>query len=512
MQQDNRKSLKKRQTTANNVALAAEEVGNRPPQAPDVEDAVLGAMLLDQDCVSDGMEVLTERSFYDPKNKLIFEAVASLYRDKEAADLLTVPERLRRDGSLESVGGAVRLASLTQKVGSAANFQYYVKILQQKTIQRDLIEAAYGILKDAFDEGTNVDDLIESSQSSVFEAVQGNLKGDYLHVSSVLEKSMKRIESVQNSHGITGIPSGFESLDGITMGWQQSNLVIIGARPSMGKTALALNFARNAAVRFKVPTAFFSLEMSNMELTDRLLSTESGIESDKLKGLKPLSREEWERLEIAVKALDKAPLYIDETPGITTTEFSSKAKRLFREKGVRLIFVDYVGLMHGPSSQQAGSREQEVAAISQALKAVAKELHITVIALSQLNRNLAGRQSSNGRPILSDLRDSGSIEQDADMVLFVHRPGMLGIVEDKTEAELIIAKNRNGRTESLPLTYHGERFQFEDRNDSLVNFAKEIDSRMNAESKDKKEPPTQNDAPYNPFRDFGSYAGVEFEQ
>ena len=269
MQQNTKKTFQKRAPAGDNIALAAAEIGNRPPQAPEVEEAVLGAMLVDSDCVSDAMEVLTERSFHDPRNRLVFCAISSLHAERSVADILTVAERLRRDGTLDTAGGAVRLADLTQRVGSAAHIAYYIRILQQKTIQRDLIGAAYGILRDAFDEGTDVDRLIESSQTSVFEAVQGNLRSDYKSVSAVLEKSMKRIESVQNSHGITGVPSGFESLDAVTMGWQPSNLVGIDARPSMGKTALALNFARNAAVRFGVPTAFFSLEMSDMELTDR---------------------------------------------------------------------------------------------------------------------------------------------------------------------------------------------------------------------------------------------------
>jgi replicative DNA helicase len=483
------KKIYKKKKEEDYLASAANELGNRPPQATDIEEAVLGAMLVDNDCVSDGLEVLKEKSFYDPKLRIIYAAIVALYNEKSAIDLLTVTEKLKQMGALEEVGGAVRIADLTQKVGSAAHIEFYLKILQQKTIQRDLINAAYGILKDSFDESTNVDHLIESSQTRVFDAVTGNVRSQYKQIGEVVNLSLDRVQSVQNSNGITGIPSGFPSLDNITMGWQQSNLVIIGARPSMGKTAFALNMARNAAVNFDVPTAFFSLEMADIELSDRLIAAESGISSDKLRGREKMEDEDWTHLEAALGRLVKAPLYIDETPGITITEFSSKVKRMKREKGIRLVFVDYLQLMHASVQQQGGYREQEVSAISQSLKAIAKELHITVIALAQLNRNLMNRMGSNGRPTLSDLRDSGSIEQDADMVIFVHRPGMIGFDEDKSRTEIIIAKHRNGRTDTLGMRYHGEIFQFTDERDSLQSFA--VESRINSRERERLE--------YNPF-------------
>lgn len=487
MSQENKRYRRRGETDT--IVSAATEVGRIPPQAVDVEEAVLGAMMIDPDCVGDAVEVLSPRSFYKPAHRRIFEAIAALYNEKSAVDMLTVHERLKRNGTLEEAGGSAGLAEITGKVGAAMHFEYHVRILQEKTIQRDLIAASYEILDEAFSERTNMSHLIESSQTKIFNAVQGNLKSDYLHVGEIVNRSLDRIQSVQNSHGITGVPSGFPSLDNITMGWQKSNLVIIGARPSMGKTAFALNIARNAAVKFKVPTAFFSLEMSNVEITDRLITSESGISSDKIKGRNNMSAEDWDRMERSIKDLVESPLYIDETPSITITEFSSKAKRLKREVGVELIIVDYLQLMHAGSDRQM-HREQEVSAISQALKSVAKELKITVIALSQLNRNLMARTGTNGRPTLSDLRDSGSIEQDADMVLFVHRPGMLGLEYDKSEAEIIIAKHRNGRTENVSMRYDGDRFLFLEDSDGL-------EGRYSLE-----ETKSQSDV-YNPFDDFG---------
>ena len=500
MAQDYKRDYRRKQAS-DNITAAASEIGNIPPQAADIEDAVLGAMLIDADCLSDVIENLRSGSFFNPKNRTTFEAISALYNEKSAVDLLTVTEKLRNMGKLEDAGGPMRLADITQKVGSAAHVEYYIKILQQKTIQRDLIDAAFGILKEAFDDTANVDHLIETSQSKVFNAVQGNFKSQYKQIGDVVNRSLDRIQSVQDSHGLTGIPSGFATLDNITMGWQQGNLVIIGARPSMGKTAFALNMARNAAVNFDVPTAFFSLEMADIELSDRLIAAESGISSDKLRGRMKMDPEDWTRLESALTKLVKAPLFIDETPGITITEFTSKAKRLVREQGVQLIFVDYLQLMHGNSTQQQSYREQEVSAISNALKATAKELKVTIVALAQLNRNLMNRAGTNGRPSLSDLRDSGSIEQDADMVIFVHRPGMIGFDEDKSRTEIIIAKHRNGRTTTIDMAYHGETFQFIDQADSLSLVASEMNRQQSDSGKDKWTPQAPLQPTYDPFND-----------
>ncbi len=496
----------RRRQAGDAVAAAAGETGNRPPQAPEVEAAVIGAMMIDDECVFKAIEGLKEKCFYDPKLRLVFAAIATLFRERTAVDLVTVTERLRTDGNLTTVGGPSRLAELTEQVSSAANIDFYIKILQQKTIQRDLIEAGYGILRNAFDETCEVDRLIEESQSSVFQAVQGNISGGYVEISDAVNRSMQRIQTQQNAQGLTGVPSGFPTLDGITMGWQPGNLIIIGARPSHGKTALGLNMARFAAVEQGTPTAFFSLEMSDMELADRLIATESGIPSDKLRGKVKMDAADWQHLERSIRRLATAPLYIDETPALSVSEFSSKAKRLVMEKAVEIIFVDYLGLMTAPASN-AAYREQVISEVSRQLKATAKQLNIPVIAMAQLNRNIVGRlNSSMGRPQLSDLRDSGSIEQDADIVIFINRPGLMGKSEDPDDAELIIAKNRAGRLDDIDMRFIGDQVLFVEDKRPLSDIAREM-----APSKTEKRGARQQSAPpYNPFDGFGNINPEEF--
>ena len=462
MIQEKRRTHKKKEQV-DNLTLAASEMGNVPPQALDVEAAVLGAMMVNPDSVDAAIEILNAKSFYDVKHRYIFEAMVELYTERSPIDMLTVVQRLRQNGRLAEIGGPTKLAVLTQAVGTGANMEYYVRILQQKAIQRNLIEASYGILKEAFDETVTVDKLIHDASEGVFNAISGNEKNPYKHVGEVVNMSMERIQSVQTKSGITGVHSGFTELDKYTMGWQPGNLIILGARPSVGKTAFALNLARNAAVQFGHGVAFFSLEMTNMELTDRLIASESGISADKLKGKVKMQQNEWVVLEQSIKKLVKAPLYIDETPGITLTDFVAKARRLVREKGVEIIFVDYLQLMHSGKPQFGGfSKVQEVTDISNTLKSTAKDLKVPIIALAQLNRNLMSRAGSNGKPVLSDLKDSGSIEQDADMVIFIHRPGMLGMSDDLSEAEILIAKNRSGQVGSIPMRYNGDLVRYED--------------------------------------------------
>ena len=492
-----------------NISAAATEMGNVPPQATDIEEAVLGAMMVNADSVDQVMDMLKPEAFYDIKNRCIFQAMFQLFNERSPIDMLTVVEKMKQDGTLGEVGGPARLAALTQQVGTGANVEYYVRILQQKTIQRSLIEASYGILKDAFDPTVTVDDLIANAQDGVHKAISGNLKNPYKHVSEVVNMSMERIQRVQNSEGITGVHSGFHKVDQFTMGWQKGNLIILGARPSVGKTAFALNLARNAAVEFNHPVAFFSLEMTSMELTDRLIATESGISSDKIKGKVKLEPYEWQVLEKSVGKIFKAPLYIDETPGITLTEFVAKAKRLVREKGVEIIFVDYLQLMHSGKPQVGGfSKVQEVTEISNTLKTTAKELNIPIIALAQLNRNLMSRMGSNGKPVLSDLKDSGSIEQDADIVVFLHRPGLIGLADDPEEqarTEVIFAKNRNGQVGSVNMRYVGHLMKFEDEHASLyesaMNSTPMQPQRQHRDSPQVAYPPI-GIPPYNPFDEF----------
>ena len=473
-------------------------MGNIPPQAVDIENAVLGAMMVNRDCVDQVMDLLTQEAFYDIKNRMIFLAMNDLFIERSPIDMLTVVEKLKNMKTLNEIGGPARLAALTQAVGAGANVEYYIRILQQKAIQRNLIEASYGILKSAFDPSVPVDDLIAKAQDDVHKAISGNLKNPYKHVSEIVNLSMERIQRVQNSQGITGIHSGFQKVDQFTMGWQKGNLIILGARPSVGKTAFALNLARNAAVEFNHPVAFFSLEMTSIELTDRLIATDSGISSDKIKGKIKLEPYEWQILEKSMGRIFRAPLYIDETPGITLTEFVAKAKRLVREKGVEIIFVDYLQLMHSGKPQAGGfSKVQEVTEISNTLKTTAKELNVPIIALAQLNRNLMSRMNgSNGKPVLSDLKDSGSIEQDADIVVFLHRPGLIGLADDPEEqakTEVIFAKNRNGQVGSVNMRYVGHLMKFEDEHHALY------ESAMNSSFVSAVAGPN---IEYNPFDEF----------
>ncbi|MCR5326308.1 MAG: replicative DNA helicase [Bacteroidales bacterium] len=458
------------------------EMGNKPPQALDVEEAVLGAMLLEPSCVDQAMEELTASCFYDQKHRMIFEAMTSLVLDHTSIDIITVSNRLKEKGDLDTVGGPAVLAGLSEKVGSAAHMEYYVKILKQKTIQRDLITASYDILRDAYDESVNVDDLIDKAQTKVYDAIQSNVRKEVQDIGSIINDAMGDIQEQQNSEGLSGVPSGFVSIDRITNGWQRSDLIILAARPSVGKTAFALNLARNAAVDHHMPVAVFSLEMSSKQLVKRLMTSESGLSADKIKGSIKLEPHEWEQLEFKLRNLSKAPFYIDDTPGMQIMEFRTKAKNLVKNKGVRLIVVDYLQLMQGPPELKA-MREQEVAAISRTLKATAKELNIPIIALSQLSRQAVTRAGSSGKPLLSDLRESGSIEQDADMVIFIHRPDYVGLsdnIEDREKTQIIIAKHRNGETRDIDMIFKSEQIRFMEMDEALDAFAtRAVSSRMN---------------------------------
>ena len=488
---------------ADAVIAASAEIGNRPPHAPEVEEAVIGAMLVESECVYMAAEALKEKSFFDPKLRLVFRAISRLFQSRTAVDITTVAERLREDGVLEEVGGAARLASLTANVGSAANVEYYIRILQQKTIQRDLIEAGYGILRKAFDETYDVDKLISESQTEVYDAVQGNMRSAYVELGDALNKALERIQRSQQSTGLTGVPSGFPSLDSITMGWQPGNLIVIGARPGHGKTAIALNMARAAAIDHGIPTAFFTLEMTDVELADRLIGTETGLVSNMRKGKVKMNDEDWAHLEEALVRAAKAPLFIDETPGLTISEFTSKIKRMKAERDIRIAFVDYLQLMHA-SGHESQYRAQEIGEISRQLKETAKELKIPIIALAQLNRNLMGRQGSlNGRPVLSDLKDSGSIEQDADMVLFIHRPALLGLSEGPEDiAELIIAKNRSGEMGVVSLSFNGDLVKFSEKIESLSSVAAAAPVRMPPQSVPAVEPAGVPVGNYDPIEAF----------
>ena len=361
------------------------------------------------------------------------------------------------------------LVNLSEKVGSAAHIEYYTRILKQKNIQRDLITASYDILKESFDDSIKVDELIDHAQTKVYNAIQSNVRKDVQDIGSLINEAMSSLQAKQSQNGLSGVPSGFLSLDTITMGWQPSDLIILAARPSVGKTAFSLNLARNAAVDHHMPVAFFSLEMAAIQLTNRLITSESGLAPDKIKGGIKLEDFEWQQLEYQLKALAKAPIYIDDTPSLPLMEFRTKAKNLVKNKGVRLIIIDYLQLIQGPTELK-GMREQEVAAISRTLKATAKELNVPIIALSQLSRQAVTRQGGGGKPQLSDLRESGSIEQDADMVIFIHRPDYVGLSDnegDKEKTQIIIAKHRNGETKDIDMLFKGEKLRFVELDDAL---------------------------------------------
>ncbi len=463
---------RKKQDTVNLDTLGL-EMGNKPPQALDVEKAVLGALLVEPNCVDEAMEELTPGCFYDEKHRMIFEAMMHLVNEHASIDPLTVTQQLRVEGNLEIIGGPVVLAKLSQTIGAAAHIEYYIKILKQKCIQRELITASYTILKSAYDESVNVDDLIDTAQTKVFAAIQNNVKKDVQEIGSVISQAISDIEKKQNCPGLSGVPSGFPSLDKITLGWQPSDLIILAARPSVGKTAFVLNVARNAAVDHHCPVAVFSLEMPAIQLVKRMMVSETGLNADKIKGGVNLEPYEWVQLEQKLKNMSKAPLYIDDTPSLPVMEFRNKAKRLVRQKGIRLIIVDYLQLMQGPVESR-GFREQEVAAISRTLKATAKELDVPIIALSQLNRTSVNRPGSNSRPLMSDLRESGSIEQDADMVMFIHRFDYQGLSEnpeDEGKTQLIIAKHRNGEIADIDMMFRKNEVRFVDAEESLISHA-----------------------------------------
>ena len=459
------------------------EMGNKPPQALDVEEAVLGALLIEPNCVDEAMGELTPDCFYSKKNRMIFEAMSALVNEHVTIDVISVSQKLKFQETFDAVGGAPVLVQLSMRVASAANIEYNIKVLKEKNIQRELITASYKVIQNAYKESVNVEDLMDMAQTEVFKAIQNNVKKEAQLIGSAINEAMEALQSAQDHPGLSGVPSGFASLDKVTQGWQPSDLIILAARPSVGKTAFVLNVARNAAVQFHEPVAIFSLEMPTIQLAKRLMTSESRIDAAKIRGGVRLEPYEWTQLETQIAELAKAPLYIDDTPSLPVNEFRSKVKRLVNQKGVKLVIVDYLQLMQGPAELR-GMREQEVAAISRTLKATAKEMQIPIIALSQLSRQSEMRDGSRRRPQLSDLRESGSIEQDADMALFIHRldyQGMAASAEDVGATQLIIAKHRNGEICDIPLRFHHEEVRFVDESDSTYNLADSVGSAMNSD-------------------------------
>lgn len=477
---EDKKNQRRNKPKENNNIIS--DLGRVQPQARELEEAILGALMLEKDAYSSVSEILKPASFYDTIHQIIYTAIVNLASRQAPIDMLTVVEQLRKDGELEAIGGPVYIAQLTEKVASAAHIEFHARIIAQKYLARELISFSSQVTNKAFDETSDVDDLMQEAESKLFEISQGNVKKDVTQINPVIKEALNLLEIAANRpEGLSGLQTGFDALDKITSGWQNSDLVIIAARPAMGKTAFVLSMAKNMSVSYNYPVALFSLEMSNVQLVNRLIVNTCEIPGEKIKNGQ-LAPYEWEQLDFKIKELYDAPLFIDDTPSLSVFELRTKARRLVREHGVKMIIIDYLQLMNA-SGMAYGSREQEVSMISRSLKGLAKELNIPIIALSQLNRGVEGRTGIEGkRPQLSDLRESGAIEQDADMVCFIHRPEYYKILEDERGnsliglAEIIIAKHRNGATGDVLLRFKSDfaRFQNVDDNAVTAEFTSKI--------------------------------------
>lgn len=442
------------------------EHGKVPPQATDLEEAVLGAIMLEKDALASIIDVIRPDAFYKEAHQIIFMAITRLFAKGEPIDILTVTNELKFTGELESAGGPFYIAQLTNRVASASNTEFHARIILQKFIQRELIRISSEIIHDAYEDTTDVFQLLDKAENQLFSVGETNMRRNYLDMQSLVRDAVKRIENAKNQTGqFSGVPSGFTELDRVTAGWQPSDLIIVAARPGMGKTAFVLTMARNVAVDFKKAVAVFSLEMSSVQLVTRLISAEAQLPGDKLrKG--NLENYEWEQLNAKISALIDAPLYIDDTPSLSVFELRAKCRRLKAQHDIQMVVIDYIQLMSAGIDRSSGNREQEISTISRSLKSLAKELNIPVIALSQLNRSV--EQRPNKKPLLSDLRESGAIEQDADMVVFIYRPEYYNQNVDEggaslaDHAEISIAKHRNGALKDVPLRFISKYAKFTD--------------------------------------------------
>ncbi len=449
----------RRKSQSKPISMSELVLGKVPPQALPLEEAVLGALMLDKNALPLIIDILQPESFYLDAHQFIYRAMRRLFEKSNPIDLLTVTEELRKSEDLEKIGGTYYLVELTNRVASSANIEYHARIVAQKHIQRELIRVSTVTIHDAYEDSTDVFQLLDDAEKGLFSITQQNLNRAALDMGTLTARLMKQlVELSAKEDGLTGVPSGFTALDRVTSGWQPSDLIIMAARPGMGKTSLVLAIARNAAMEFNKPVALFSLEMASVQLVQRLLSLESEITGSKFRTGK-LEQYEWQQLQSAIDKVSEAPIFIDDTPAINIFELRAKCRRLKMQHDIQLIIVDYLQLMSGTGeSNKGGNREQEIANISRSLKGLAKELNVPVIALSQLSRAVETRGGSK-RPQLSDLRESGSIEQDADIVSFIYRPEYYQIMEDeegnslKGIAEIIIAKHRNGALETVKLKF-----------------------------------------------------------
>ncbi len=495
----------RRQSSQQSLELA---YGHVMPQAPEVEKAVLGALMIDKDAYLEVCDLLRPESFYEPRNQMVYEAIMKLSMEESPVDVLTVTDKLGKMGKLEEVGGPGYIAELSSRVASSANIEYHANVVAEKYLSRQMIHYVGEVGKKTFDETYPIKDVVNDAQAKLFELSQKNMRKDYSVLAPILERAVKSVQDAHsNTGGVTGIPTGFYKLDDITCGWQKSDLVIIAGRPAMGKTAFALSLAKNIAADQKIPMAFFSLEMSSEQLANRLMANAFEIDGKKLMSGQ-LDREDWNRLDKGMNNLVDAPLYIDDTEGLSVMELRTKARRLVNEHHVQLIMVDYLQLMTA-SGMRYNSRQEEVSLISRSLKGLAKELDIPVLALSQLNRGVEGRDGAEGkRPMLSDLRESGAIEQDADMVVFLHRPEYYGIMmsDDGTKdyrgmAEVIIAKHRKGAVGIKLLKFRGEYTRFENPEDNMIGNGVPSDGGEIVGSKINGE----NSMPFPPPESFNSF-------
>ncbi|HPB01553.1 MAG TPA: replicative DNA helicase [Bacteroidales bacterium] len=477
MEENKDKKNTKRSVKPAPLKASALDHGRVPPQAVELEEVILGALMLEQNALNTVIDIIQPDSFYKEAHRYIFEAIQSLFARSSPIDMLTVIEELKKQGKLELVGGAYYITYLTNRVVSSANIEYHARIVAQKYIQRRLIEISTEIINDSFEESTDVFDLLDSAEDKLFKINEENLRRKTNGMAQLLRSAREMVESAsKNENSLSGVPSGFKSLDAVTAGWQRSDLIIIAARPGMGKTAFVLSMARNMAMINEVPVALFSLEMSAIQLVMRLIASEARISSERLRTGK-LTAQEWKSLNDNMDNLSKAKLYLDDTPALSVFELRAKARRLKQQYDIQCVIVDYLQLMTSKVEKNA-NREVEIATISRSLKALAKELNIPVICLSQLSREVEKRPGSK-RPQLSDLRESGAIEQDADIVMFIYRPEYYFKEDDKNtdietirnKAELLIEKHRNGPLTTINLKFLGAYARFYEENDEDFSHA-----------------------------------------
>ena len=469
------------------------DLGKLPPQALDLEESVLGALMLEKDALTNVIDILKPENFYKDANKEIYQSIIDLFNDSEPIDLLTVTSQLKKNGKLEYVGGSFYVTQLTTRVNSASNIEYHARIILEQSIKRQLIEVSGEVQKEAYEDTTDVFDLLDNTEQSLFDISESHIRKNYSQVKGLMKEAINELQAKKTrKDGITGVPSGFIDLDNITSGWQPSDLVIIAGRPSMGKTAFVLSMMRNASIDHEMPIALFSLEMSSLQIVNRLISSEAELDSDKIKKGN-LKDYEWQQLLHKTDQLNNAKIFIDDTPALSILELRAKSRRLKSQHDIQCIIVDYLQLMSGEYGKSSGNREQEIASISRSLKAIAKELNVPVLALSQLSRAVETR-GGDKRPVLSDLRESGSIEQDADMVLFIYRADRYDITEDEDGnltagvAELLLRKNRNGPTGKVKLKFIERFAKFADMssNDDMTTnkFQSKANGNFNSEKND----------------------------